>query len=631
MKGGGSVESRGDGKKEEIVLGQTTYRRTFESLGNEHVQEVDETQLPRTASLFDRNKYFSLRRDVEWQAFPRILVPGRIDRKRVFLEKPIGGVQLLEMAPKSVVNVHDVWLKEKSAELEKELQNRPLSNLGGEDSAVKCLERLNQSLKRIDNFFKNSDEKKKGSTTSILESKSIKSIFPKLESAISKSELAVNHAIENDNTLEPVSDAISASDNMLSDLEIGLSQLLSEIKGKKDELYKKLETLKKQTTDYLSRLRTSFINEIRMTKAAIFEDIGQWHLVYFDSDSYMILTRRLAEMYNKIMYPVVIEVPNKGRIEVFLGFDVSGGLDQSSKTSLAVKVKHVSEEIDDDITKIRNYKKTNSFQDLRMGVLQSTPGRLIYLVELLQKALNQYNETNDVQKKDVPKKDIFEIYWAIEEIGVLKFDVPRKEDDVELFYDSFDKKVKPLIELAKSILLQEKDLIKFQLVDMSNTLPPLSRYHFSYKLDEWQKRAIRWIESGKSVIICAPTSSGKTMLSSFVALTKRDSSALDSKIAPVNIVPPTEDDGDDGEVDDNDEIIGAENDQIEEIEEIEELKIINNDNLTEENIFKKLKKVDNTNNNEEMKKNILIITKRLTEMQEEMSKMQYIVKELAKT
>lgn len=563
------IEKKMIGKKEEIVLGQTTYRRTFESLGNEHLQEIDESQLPRTASLFDRNKYFSLRRDVEWQAFPRILVPGRIDRKRVLIEKPIGGVQLLEMAPKSVVNVHDVWLKEKAAELEKELQNRPLSNLGGEDSAIKCLERLNQSLKRIDNFFKNNEEKKKGSATSILESNTIKAVFPKIESAISKSELAVTRAAENFNILEPVSDAIGASDVMLIDLENGLSQFLSEIKGKKDELYKKLETLKKQTSDYLSKLRTSFINEIRMTKAAIFEDIGQWHLVYFDSDSYMILTRGLAEMYNKIMYPVTIEVPSKGRIVLYLGFDVSGGLDQSSKTSLAVKVKHVSEEIDDDITKIRNYKKSNAFQDLRMGVLQSTPGRLIYLVELLQKALVQYNETNDILRKDIPKKDIFEIYWAIEEIGLLKFDVPRKEDDVDLIYDSFDKKVKPLIDQAKSILAQEKDLIKFQLVDMSNTLPPLSKYHFSYKLDEWQKRAIRWIESGKSVIICAPTSSGKTMLSSFVALTKRDSSALDTKVAPVNIGPSNEDEADEGDADDNDEIIGAEDDQVEEIEEEE--------------------------------------------------------------
>lgn len=38
------------------------------------------------------------------------------------------------------------------------------------------------------------------------------------------------------------------------------------------------------------------------------------------------------------------------------------------------------------------------------------------------------------------------------------------------------------------------------------------------------------------------------------------------------------------------ENVTKEFEEIEEIEEIEELKIINNDNLTEENIFKKLKK-----------------------------------------
>jgi hypothetical protein len=59
------------------------------------------------------------------------------------------------------------------------------------------------------------------------------------------------------------------------------------------------------------------------------------------------------------------------------------------------------------------------------------------------------------------------------------------------------------------------------------------------------------------------------MLSSFVALTKRDSSALDTKVAPVNIGPSNEDEADEGDADDNDEIIGAEDDQVEEVEEQE--------------------------------------------------------------
>jgi hypothetical protein len=57
--------------------------------------------------------------------------------------------------------------------------------------------------------------------------------------------------------------------------------------------------------------------------------------------------------------------------------------------------------------------------------------------------------------------------------------------------------------------------------------------------------------------------------------------------------------------------------------EFEENEIINNDNLFEQNIFKKLKRVEpKQDNNEETQKNIIALTKRLSEMQEEMSKMQ---------
>jgi hypothetical protein len=57
--------------------------------------------------------------------------------------------------------------------------------------------------------------------------------------------------------------------------------------------------------------------------------------------------------------------------------------------------------------------------------------------------------------------------------------------------------------------------------------------------------------------------------------------------------------------------------------EFEENEIINNDNLIEQNIFKKLKRVEpKQDNNEETQKNIIALTKRLSEMQEEMSKMQ---------
>ena len=38
---------------------------------------------------------------------------------------------------------------------------------------------------------------------------------------------------------------------------------------------------------------------------------------------------------------------------------------------------------------------------------------------------------------------------------------------------------------------------------------------FSYKLDDFQKEAIAVLESGKSVVVCAPTGSGKTVIGEY--------------------------------------------------------------------------------------------------------------------
>jgi hypothetical protein len=63
--------------------------------------------------------------------------------------------------------------------------------------------------------------------------------------------------------------------------------------------------------------------------------------------------------------------------------------------------------------------------------------------------------------------------------------------------------------------------------------------------------------------------------------------------------------------------------------EFQENEIINNDNLIEQNIFKKLKRIETKqDNSEEIKISIMNFTKRLSEMQEEMSKMQGFLKSL---
>lgn len=93
---------------------------------------------------------------------------------------------------------------------------------------------------------------------------------------------------------------------------------------------------------------------------------------------------------------------------------------------------------------------------------------------------------------------------------------------------------------------------------MSNSLPPLSKYTFDFKLDEWQKKALRWIEEEKSVVISAPTSSGKTVISTLVALPgkRKELEASASKSAPI----ADEDEDDEGDMivdDDEGDITGA--------------------------------------------------------------------------
>lgn len=61
----------------------------------------------------------------------------------------------------------------------------------------------------------------------------------------------------------------------------------------------------------------------------------------------------------------------------------------------------------------------------------------------------------------------------------------------------------------------KKDIISFQLTQMADRLPPLSRYNRAFKLEDWQCDILGAIDERKSAVVCAPTSSGKTLLSTY--------------------------------------------------------------------------------------------------------------------
>lgn len=174
-----------------------------------------------------------------------------------------------------------------------------------------------------------------------------------------------------------------------------------------------------------------------------------------------------------------------------------------------------------DIIKIRNTKE--ALLPL-LREMKSRAGRIVLMVELLKQSME--SKDGDLRETTGKKAETFDILWAIEAFGFEEFALPAPvEKDLTtrrnygLVFDDYSK-VKKLIKSARDKMRAEDDMIKMQLVDMFDRLPPLTKFSFGFKLDNWQKRVLRWIDAGRSVIVCAPTSSGKTVLSSYVAFPK---------------------------------------------------------------------------------------------------------------
>lgn len=74
---------------------------------------------------------------------------------------------------------------------------------------------------------------------------------------------------------------------------------------------------------------------------------------------------------------------------------------------------------------------------------------------------------------------------------------------------------KDSLKYARKLMSGKESLISFQLLEMSDRLPPLSRYNRQFKLEEWQCRILSAIDERQSAVVCAPTSSGKTLLSTY--------------------------------------------------------------------------------------------------------------------
>jgi superfamily II RNA helicase len=74
---------------------------------------------------------------------------------------------------------------------------------------------------------------------------------------------------------------------------------------------------------------------------------------------------------------------------------------------------------------------------------------------------------------------------------------------------------KDSLKYARKLMNGKENLISFQLTEMADRLPPLSRYNRRFQLEPWQCDILQAIDNRESAVVCAPTSSGKTLLSTY--------------------------------------------------------------------------------------------------------------------
>jgi hypothetical protein len=87
----------------------------------------------------------------------------------------------------------------------------------------------------------------------------------------------------------------------------------------------------------------------------------------------------------------------------------------------------------------------------------------------------------------------------------------------ELYKEGGDNRgsYKDSLKYARKLMNGKSNLISFQLTEMPDRLPPLSRYNRQFKLEEWQCAILEAIDNRTSAVVSAPTSSGKTLLSTY--------------------------------------------------------------------------------------------------------------------
>jgi len=223
-----------------------------------------------------------------------------------------------------------------------------------------------------------------------------------------------------------------------------------------------------------------------------------------------------------------------------------------------------------DLMKLSNLRNLKALQD---AVCETTSGKINRMLKMLHLAYSDLKQGS----VDSSEAEVLDILWALEEMPVFKSadkeltaektskkdikeqeklekknaaksskkdkksskkdskkEKESKEKDTKekkekivlspeaqalktLFKEGADNRgsYKDSLKYGRKLMNGKSDLISFQLIQMADRLPPLSRYNRQFKLEDWQCAILGAIDDRRSAVVAAPTSSGKTLLSTY--------------------------------------------------------------------------------------------------------------------
>jgi ATP-dependent RNA helicase DDX60 len=245
---------------------------------------------------------------------------------------------------------------------------------------------------------------------------------------------------------------------------------------------------------------------------------------------------------------IAIEKKNKS------GNKKGGAADKKMSSADTIKLEKVAEKIKEDHERdLQKLSNLHTLRALQEAACETFIGKTHRIMKMLHLA------ASDLKKGAVnaTEAEVLDILWALEEMesfksadNELKAEKAAKKDAKDdskkdskkdsknsskndtktdskkvvlspeanslktLFNDKgHTRGFKDSLKYARKLMSGKENLFSFQLTDMADRLPPLSRYNRTFQLEDWQCSILEAIDNRTPAIVCAPTSSGKTLLS----------------------------------------------------------------------------------------------------------------------